>query len=54
MYSHTVVYCILSGGWSMVPFTGVTAIVLVFTFLYVKETKGKSLEEIQEEMCKAA
>jgi SP family facilitated glucose transporter-like MFS transporter 3 len=38
------------GGYTMVPFAAVCLVVLVFTYFFVVETKGKSIEEIEEEM----
>ena len=38
------------GGYVMTPFAGVCLIVITFVFFFVVETKGKSLEEIQEEL----
>lgn len=38
------------GGYSFVPFGGVLCVGLVFFYVYMPETRGKSLERIREEM----
>jgi hypothetical protein len=38
------------GGYTMVPFAVVCFLVVFFVYFFVVETKGKSIEEIEEEM----